>query len=145
MIPNYPCRHTALHRAAEIDWNRKGIQFELGDLEPQHEIVVSTYTGREWPLATPKGRKSSIPIHKPEERCPAMGDAEAFIDRLLKELRIAFPRTQLMPKARLCMDFGKFVGSRSLDDLEVQSRFQLQTFLRCRQLRGLGQPCAELP
>jgi hypothetical protein len=135
MIPNFPCQHTALHREQEIDWARNGMTFGLGDLEPQHDIVARAYAGREWPLAMPRSPKGWVTIQEPEEGFPALGTAEMFIDRLRMELRIAFPRVQLMSKWDLCMEFGRFVQSNSTEDRELQSRFQLDMFRRCSQSR----------
>jgi hypothetical protein len=64
-------------------------------------------------------------MQEPDDGYPAIGDAEAFIDHMLREFGNAFPRTQLMSKGVLCFEFSRFVQSVSVDDLEARAHFQL--------------------
>jgi hypothetical protein len=128
MIPNFPCRHTALKRGPTIDWNRTGLQFDLGDVESRHEIVVDAYTGPAWPFAKTKGSKGLMPFHEADDTHVLRSDPQEFIDRLLRELRIVFPHAGLKSNVELGIEFGRFLQSRSEYDLELRAHFQLQTF-----------------
>jgi ankyrin repeat protein len=127
-LPGFPCRHTALARQNSVDWERSGTSFGLGQFRPSRQISCRVYRGRDWPLAKPRGGGHRIPLSDSDEHVNGDADVVAFLARVKQEVQAMFPRVQVMSRELLCIEFGKFLGKRRADDLEVRARFQLQTF-----------------
>jgi hypothetical protein len=128
-IQHFPCRHTVLNPALNLDWDRHGIDLELGRQDSVHEIVVIPYTGSNWPLSSVRDReRGRLPIQE-SEGLSVIGDADKFIRRLHAEFSVVFPHTPLPTRIELGIELGRFDAQHNFPETEeLHSRFQLQLF-----------------